>query len=368
MLNCGGIANPDVLLLERGDGERLVVKDYAARPGWVRALLAPWLVRRELRLLERAAGVPGVPRPLGRIDALAFAMEYLDGLPLRRRTHGARLPPRFFDELQTILDALAARGLVYLDLRSPSNVLELASGGAALVDLASAFRLPFAGGLRRRLERRALAKLRRRFSGPAGPAGRERPLHTLKVAGSRISHREAGPLRDPVPLLCLHDLGLTSAVFAPLLGSAAARARRALAPDLPGFGDSRREVAGFEPGEVARLIDAWLDALRIRRVDVIGVGWGERIAARLDPVRVRRRVALPAVAGPQTPTPGALLSALPMALDPVARGEIERSLALLTPRIRERFAEEAGRADAARAAEAWERLRAPESLWAELPV
>src|SRR5262245_55054068 len=126
LLNRGGIANPDVLLLERADGARVVVKDYAPRSAWVRVLLAPVLVRREWRLLERVRGIAGVPRALERIDALAFAMEYLDGLPLRRRTHGARLATQFFDELQEILDALAERGLVYLDLRSPTNVLELA--------------------------------------------------------------------------------------------------------------------------------------------------------------------------------------------------------------------------------------------------
>lgn len=347
-----------MLLLERTDGERLVVKDYAPRPGWVRALLAPWLVRRELGLLARAAGIEGVPQARGRIDALAFAMDYLDGLPLRRRTHGSRLPPRFFDELQAILDALAERGLVYLDLRSPSNVLELASGRAALVDLASAFRLPLPAGLRRWLERRALAKLRRRFSGPAAPGERDLPLHTLKVGGTRISHREAGPLRDPIPVLCLHDLGLTSAVFGPLLVSAGGRARRVLAPDLPGFGDSRRDVTTFDPGEVARAIRAWLDALRIGRVDAIGQGWGGRIAAQLGRGRVRRTLALPAVTGAEI---------LPPDLDPAVRDEIERSVALFTPRTRRLLELEAAQSvPSAQVRESWDRLRDPEALWARL--
>jgi pimeloyl-ACP methyl ester carboxylesterase len=246
-------------------------------------------------------------------------------------------------------------------------VLELRDGGAALVDLASAFRLPWAGGLRRWLERRALAKLRRRFTGPAAPWADAAPLHTLKAGRTRISHREAGPLRDPVPVLCLHDLGLTSAVFGALLASAPERARRALAPDLPGFGDSRRRVGTFEPGALAQQIDAWLDVLRIRRVDVVAQGWGERIAARLAPGRVRRLVALPAVTGPATATPAAIRAALPPALDREAREEIERSLETLGGRGAELLAREAHSSPlAARAAESWERLREPERLWMDL--
>jgi hypothetical protein len=365
LLNRGGIANPDVLLIERPGGERLVVKDYAPRPSWVRVLLAPWLVRRELRLLELAAGVAGVPQPHGRIDGLALAMEYLEGLPLRRRTHGARLGPRFFDELQEILDALAERGLVYLDLRSPSNVLELSDGRAALVDLASAFRLPLAAGLRRWLERRALAKLRRRFAGPAAPWADDAPLHTLKLGSTRISHREAGPLRDPVPVLCLHDLGLTSAIFAALLGSPAARERRVLAPDLPGFGDSKRDVATLEPRALAGWLDEWLDALRLSQVDVIGQGLGARIARQLRAGRVRRELALPAVVHRGVATPAALRAALPPGLETAVREEIERHLDLLRPRTRELLAAQARQLEP-EAGDPWDWLAAPGRLWERL--
>jgi len=355
-----------VLLIEREGGERLVVKDYAARPGWVRALLAPWLVSRELRLLERAEGIAGVPRPRGRVDALAFAMEYLDGLPLRRRTHGARLGARFFDQLQGILDALAERGLVYLDLRSPSNVLELADGRAALVDLASAFRLPLAGGLRRWLERRALAKLRRRFSEPVAPWADEAPLHTLKIGDTRISHREAGPLRDPVPLLCLHDLGLTSAVFGVLLRAAASRSRRVLVPDLPGFGDSRREVATLEPAALAVRIDEWLDAQRVQRVDVIGQGLGSRIARALRAGRVRREIALPPAVHRALASEEALRAALPAGLDREVRDEIERHLELLAPRTRALLEAQARGVAEPQGERAWEWLERPERLWERL--
>nr|MCS5638499.1 hypothetical protein [Myxococcota bacterium] len=51
VLNRGGVANADVLLLQRPGLPQVVVKDYGQRSAPVRALLAPLLVRRELALL-----------------------------------------------------------------------------------------------------------------------------------------------------------------------------------------------------------------------------------------------------------------------------------------------------------------------------
>ena len=48
LLNRGGFANPDVLLVPNPDGAPLVVKDYATCSPPVRLLLAPFLVRHEL--------------------------------------------------------------------------------------------------------------------------------------------------------------------------------------------------------------------------------------------------------------------------------------------------------------------------------
>ncbi len=293
MLNRGGFANPDVLLVESESGERAVVKDYAPRGALVRGLLAPWLVTRELRILEGLEGVDGVPRALGRVDRLALAMEHIDGLPLRRRTHQGRLPAAFFGALAAILDELARRGFVYLDLRSPSNVLARPDGSPALVDLASALRLPVPAVVRRWLERRAIAKLQRRFLGASSAYAPAAPLHTLKVADTRVSWREAGPLRDPVPLLCLHDRDGTGADFEGWLRQAGERQRRVIAPDLPGFGDSRRD--GRNPGatRVAAQLDAWLEAMRIDCIDVVAAGWGAEVAAALPPGRpVRHRMVL----------------------------------------------------------------------------
>ena len=241
MLNLGGLANPDVYVVEVR-GRRLVIKDYARRARWVRLWVAPWLARRELALLALAEGIPGVPRGLGRVDRLALALEYVEGEPLRRRTLAQALPASFFASLEAILQALAARGLLYTDLRSTANVLCTPAGTPALVDLGSALRFPVPARARSWLYARALDKLRRRFEVGRATSSAElpRPITIDLHAGpTRIRLLDRGPLGDATPLLALPDIGLDATFFVDLIEPAARLGRRTLVLELPGFGGSR---------------------------------------------------------------------------------------------------------------------------------
>jgi len=285
VLNLGGFANPDVLLVRR-DGAHWVVKDWGRRSAWVRRWVAPWLANHEAAMLERADGIPGVPRLRARIDRLALAMEYVEGRPLNRHAHGRALPPRFFAELEAILARLAERGVAYLDLRSPTNVLITPSGAPALVDLGSALRVPIPRGLLERFERRALAKLRSRFeqqpgSEPVVADPDDDASANLKAGGTRFCLREHGPLDDPIPVLFLPGAGLSARVFAPIFARAEAHGRRAIGVDPPGFGGSRRDVRSLEPAGVAARMEALLDALRVVRVDLVAQGWGALVGRAL---------------------------------------------------------------------------------------
>jgi pimeloyl-ACP methyl ester carboxylesterase len=302
VLNLGGRANPDVLLVHRPGAAPVVVKDWSRRSAWVRALVAPLLARHELAMLERAAGIPGVPRPLGRIDRLALALEFVEGRPLRRRTHGRALPAAFFAALEEILDALAARGVAYLDLRSPSNVLVTPARAPALVDLGSALRLPLPGALRRALDGHALAKLRARFEERSGDpvparAAPEDVGRDLKAGGTRFRVRERGLADGTPPVVLVGNAGTSARALEPIALDLAAHGRRTLSIDLPGFGGSRRRVATLAPARVAAQLDALLAALRVSRADVCAAGFGAFVAAELAaraPGRVLRWVAIDA--------------------------------------------------------------------------
>jgi pimeloyl-ACP methyl ester carboxylesterase len=292
VINRGGPANPEVLVLARGGAPPLLVKDYARRSRLSR-LLGPALVRHELAMLERLAGVGGVPRARGRLGRFALAMELIDGAPLRRHALQDGLSPAFFDALDGIAAAIAARGVVHLDLRSPTNVLCTASGAPAVVDLASAVRLPLPRSLARRLHARAVRKLRRRFERPDvrdAPATSALRARDLPVGRVRFRLLDVGAIDDPVPALLLHDVGLSGATFTEVAARADAAGRRAIAPDLPPFGASSRVRSGFSPGAQAERAVRLLDALRVARVDVVGHGWGGlvgRALAEARPERVR---------------------------------------------------------------------------------
>lgn len=136
VLNRGGWGNPDVLLVQHA-GERLVVKDWAGRSRFVRRWLAPWLCARELRAWRALAGHPAVPRLVGPIDRLAFAVEYRPGETLFK-SRLEPLPEGFLAGLEAALAELHRRGVVHLDLRNRTNVLRDAKGAPVLIDFGSA--------------------------------------------------------------------------------------------------------------------------------------------------------------------------------------------------------------------------------------
>ncbi len=163
---------PAVLLVEWGRG-RAVVKDFAPCAAPVRWTLGRWLVRRELRAYRRLRGHPAVPRLLGAIDSLAFAVEHRAGTRFSRRRPWT-FSRAFCCELAGAVCGLHARGVVHLDLRHRSNVRAGTDGRPVLIDFASAW--VFRPGswaarllvpLLARVDQRALAKWRAQVQ--AGP-------------------------------------------------------------------------------------------------------------------------------------------------------------------------------------------------------
>ena len=81
--------------------------------------------------------------------------------------------------------------------------------------------------------------------------------------------------------LFLHDAGHSAEPFRTLLGAAADQGRRAIALDLPGFAGSTGRVRSFAPRAIAAHVARFIEALRLPRVDLVGVGWGGLVARSL---------------------------------------------------------------------------------------
>jgi hypothetical protein len=141
-------AKADVLVVDV-EGRPVIVKDFAGRGAWARAL-GRLQVRRELAAYRWLDGVAGVPALVGRIDSAALAIEKIEGERLAFAVLGPGDGARHIAELRAILDGIHARGVVHNDLRGRENVLLRRDGGLAVVDFAAALRLR-PGGLVHRL-------------------------------------------------------------------------------------------------------------------------------------------------------------------------------------------------------------------------
>ncbi len=116
---------------------------------------------------------------------------------------------------------------------------------------------------------------------------------TLVVDGRAVRAIEAGP-PDGEPVLCIHGVGGWAENWRETLAALAAAGYRAIAIDLPGFGESDRvDRARYFRGPdalYARIIPGVLDALGLRDAHVIGHSLGGAVAymgAVSAPERVR---------------------------------------------------------------------------------
>ncbi len=109
-----------------------------------------------------------------------------------------------------------------------------------------------------------------------------------EAGGISLHFQEAG--QGGVPALLLHELGGSSESWAAALALIGAR-RRAIAVDMRCSGRSEKPPGPFSIEDCARDLDAFLRALGLTQVDVIGSALGSLVGAVLaihHPARVRR--------------------------------------------------------------------------------
>ncbi|MCB5908114.1 haloalkane dehalogenase [Streptomyces pinistramenti] len=111
-------------------------------------------------------------------------------------------------------------------------------------------------------------------------------MPTTRVLDSTIFHRETGAGQ---PMVFLHGNPTSSYLWRHVLPGVGDPGRR-LAPDLIGMGDSGKPDIGYTFDDHARYLDAWIDALGLDDVVLIGHDWGATLAfdwAARHPGRVR---------------------------------------------------------------------------------
>lgn len=113
----------------------------------------------------------------------------------------------------------------------------------------------------------------------------------LKVGRLSVHHTTGGA---GTPVLFVHGLGSSGYIEWRFNLGHAARRHRVLAPDLPGFGRSDKPAgARYSVAWFARVLDRYLDVLKVPSAAVVGTSMGGRVALELAltrPRRVRRLV------------------------------------------------------------------------------
>jgi pimeloyl-ACP methyl ester carboxylesterase len=101
-----------------------------------------------------------------------------------------------------------------------------------------------------------------------------------------------GGFDEQTTLICLHGAGNTGRMFL-ALSAALGKVRSVYSPDIPGFGESDAPPGTLPITGYAEAIGDFLDSMRFRRVDLLGVDFGAGVAAEIAIARPKlvRRVA-----------------------------------------------------------------------------
>ena len=130
-----------VTALYEGDAGRVVLKvqrqaSFLFVPlGWMGRMLAA----RECANLRRLQDLEGIPRFIGRWGKTGLVRRYIEGHPL---TRGERVLDDFHLRLRSLIEAVHARGMAYVDLEKCENVLVGDDGRPYLFDFQITWYVP----------------------------------------------------------------------------------------------------------------------------------------------------------------------------------------------------------------------------------
>ncbi len=167
-------------------GEQVAVKDFATAPGNFRRFVAPFLVAREVRALRHLRGTHGIPHLVGRVDRLAFALQFIEGTPLSTLGMG-EIAPDVFPRIARVIEAMHTRGVAHGDLKRRSNLLLAGDGNVWVIDFAAS--VVARGPVSRRLMQ-AVAQV----------DNKSLPRLKSRVAPELLTEEDKWKLNNPTPL------------------------------------------------------------------------------------------------------------------------------------------------------------------------
>jgi len=129
---------------------------------------------------------------------------------------------------------------------------------------------------------------------PTEPQNQTQTYHrTIKIAGTEIFYREAGPSDAPA-LLLVHDFPTSSQMFRELIPRLAGK-YRVIAPDYPGFGNSAmpdRVTFACTFAHLAEIVDQFTEAVGLKTYGPYLMDYGAPIGYRLALAHPERVTAL----------------------------------------------------------------------------
>ena len=126
-------SRPDVFLLEK-DGEQVVLKDHDGMDAAYARFIGPLLVWREVKAMRRLKHLSGVPKFIFCPDKRSLLMEHIEARQVVNVNKSEYDAIHYFQNLKDIIEQMHQQGIAHGDLRSPTNALIDANGGAVLVD------------------------------------------------------------------------------------------------------------------------------------------------------------------------------------------------------------------------------------------
>jgi len=130
---------PDILILEQ-DGKSLVAKDFRPRGRFARHVWGPLNLKYEYFILQKLAGIEGVPAIIGFEDWNCLLLSRVADQGIKAGSD--RLDDDFFTELQDIVSRIHRRGVLHLDLGHKSNIMVDAAGRPKVIDFNISLYLP----------------------------------------------------------------------------------------------------------------------------------------------------------------------------------------------------------------------------------